>query len=178
MTVDEFIEYFYANLTPEGKKYLLPVMFASVICGTGISSCLVSEPEPAPVVKLPQRAEISAGSADSTPAAVPIAKPVVLHSPFSAEHNEREQVHKSLKTASVKGPAEKTERTRSRKEPVKLVGTASSSAGVMAVFSRGNEHWSMAPGERHGDVELLELTEAAAVVETSEGILTLRLSGR
>ena len=178
MTVDEFIGYFSVNLTPEGKKYLLPVMIASVAGGIGISSYLISEPEQVPVVKLPQRAAVSVESENNAAAVLTVAKPVVLHSPFSAEHNEREQARKSIQPAPVKALPEKAERTRPRREPLKLVGTASSSAGVMAVFSRGNEHWSMAPGERHGDVELLELNESSAVIETPEGILTLRLSGR
>ena len=178
MTVDEVLGQMSERLTPEGKRYLAPLILAGILAGAGMSTCLVDGTEPAPVIKLPQREELSYVDDKGAAAHVkPIGSTAVLRSPFTAEHEERES-SRHVMTAKPEAVTPKQAPPRPKKEPVRLVGTARSASGDMAILSRGTEHWSMAPGETRGDVELIELTENEAVISTAEGVRTLRLPGR
>ena len=59
MTVDEVLGQMSERLTPEGRRYLAPLILAGILAGAGMSTCLVDGTEPAPVIKLPQREELS-----------------------------------------------------------------------------------------------------------------------
>ena len=178
MTVEFIIRRIFEDLTPDGKRYIIALIIAGTVLGAGVSIYLVPSNEVETVVKLPPAAAVMNESAKNESNSLMISKPVVLHSPFSPMHEEREQISAGFKPDTGKVPAGKTEQAKVGKEPLRLVGTARSSTGAAAIFERGTEHWSMVVGEKRGGVELVELTESGAVVETSDGTLTLRLPGR
>lgn len=168
------------KLTAEDRrKFILLALPVIAFCLLLAVWCIPEE-EAASVVKLPKetaRQNIEAKNTGNIPVT---RRSVTLHSPFDAMHTDRDS---SVTHIGQNDPASAKQGASSakpvRREPVRLIGTAVSQKGTRrAILARGKEQWSMAPGDSHGDITLLELTEEQAIIESSDGEAVLRLPGR